>query len=167
MEFELGSQESMNVPIWIIIKIQQRDRRNSLDLSNDSFCRLPVTSAQCNIGTEKYPDGSILVYYDEDVYSQGYAEIKEAFRSLTKEDILQPYTSDDDFRSSNKGVLENGYSLYVFDLRYQHKFTAFQPIKREFIINEVVSNDVNGYALLLTNKLVSISSDGQTYFDLI
>ena len=46
--FELG----INVPIWIIIGFQQRDRQDSQNLDNDTFCRLPVVSAQCNIGTE-------------------------------------------------------------------------------------------------------------------
>ena len=49
----------------------------------------------------KYPDSGILLNYDDDDYSQGYHQIKEAFRALTKDDINQPYTSIRDFRSSN------------------------------------------------------------------
>ena len=61
VNFELGSQESMNVPSRIIIGFQQRDRQDSRNLYNGSFCRLPVTSCQCIIGTEKYPDvGTVL-----------------------------------------------------------------------------------------------------------
>ena len=83
--FELGSQETMNVPIWIIRGFQQQDRQVSPNLCNDSFCRLPVVSSQCIIGTKKYPDSSILLSYDDDDdYIQGYAQIKEAFRALTK-----------------------------------------------------------------------------------
>ena len=52
--FELGSQESMNVPVWIIIGFQQRDRQDSRSLNNDTFCWLPVVSAPCFIGSEKY-----------------------------------------------------------------------------------------------------------------
>ena len=68
--FELGSQQNMNVPIWIIIGFQQQDRQGSQNLNNDTFCRLPVVSAQCIIGTEKYPDAGILLNYDDDDYSQ-------------------------------------------------------------------------------------------------
>ena len=46
-------------------------------------------------------------------------------------------------------------------------FTNSQPIKVEFKFEGVVPNDFNGYALVLTNKLVSIGSDGQRHFDLI
>ena len=165
--FELGSQENMNVPIWIIIGFQQQDRQDSQNLNSDTFCRLPVVSAQCIIGTEKYPDTGILLNYDDDDYSQGYHQVKEAFRALTKDDILQPYVSDDNFRSSNVAANDIGYNLYVFDIRDQKNFTNSQPIKVEFKFDGVVPNDINGYALVLTNKLISISSDGQRHFDLI
>ena len=52
-------------------------------------------------------------------------------------------------------------------MRYQQNFTASQPVKVEFEFDGFVSNDIKGYALVLTNKLVSISSDGQRYVDLI
>ena len=86
--FELGSQEYMNVPIWIFIGFQQQDRQDSQNLNNDTFCRLPVVSAQCIIGTEKYPDAGILLNFDDDDYSQGYHQIKEAFKALPKDDVL-------------------------------------------------------------------------------
>ena len=161
--FELGSQENMNVPIWIIIGFQQ----DSQNLNNDSFYRLPVVSAQGIIGTDKYPDAGILLNYDDDDYSQGYHQIKEAFKALTKDNILQPYISDDNFRTSNAAANDVGYNLYVFDIRYQKDFTNSQPIKVEFKFDGIVPNDINGYALVLTNKLVSISSDGQRHFDLV
>ena len=70
--FELGSHESMNLPIWIIIGFQQRDRQDSQNLNNDTFYRLPVVSPQCVIGTEENPNAGILLNYDDDDYSQGY-----------------------------------------------------------------------------------------------
>ena len=106
--FELGSHENMNVPIWIFIGFQQRDRQDSQNLVSDGFLRLPVTSVQCIIGTEMYPDACILLNYDDDEYSRGCSQIEEAFRALTKDNILRPYISDDDFRSSNAGVVELG-----------------------------------------------------------
>ena len=131
------------------------------------FCRLPVVSAQCIIGTKKIPDAGILLNFDVDDYSQGYHQIKEAFRALTKDDILQPYNSEADFRRSNVAVNDIGYNLYVFDIKYQKNFTNSQPIKVEFKFQGVVPFDINGYALVLINKLLSISSDGQRHFELI
>ena len=116
--FKLVSLENMNVPIWIIIGFRQRDVQDSQNLKNDSFCRLPVTSAQCNIWTENYPDTGISLSYNGDNYSQGYTQTKEVFEALTKDDILQPYLTDDDFRSSFAGVVEVGYMLFVLDINF-------------------------------------------------
>ena len=89
--FELGTQEGINIPTWVFVCFQQNDRQNDQNLNNDTFVRLPVISAQVVIGTERYPDSSILLKYDDDDdYSQGYGLIKEAFKALTKDDILKP-----------------------------------------------------------------------------
>ena len=46
-------------------------------------------------------------------------------------------------------------------------FIASQPIKKDFIFDGVVPNDKNGYAPVLTNRSISISTDGQRHFDLV
>ena len=163
--FELGTQEGINVPIWIFVAFQQNDRQNDQNLNNDTFYRPLVKSAQCIIGTEKYPDSGILLNYNDYDYSQGYGQIKEAFKALTKDKLLQPYISDADFRSCNNDN-NIGYNIYVFDIRYQKNFESSQPIKVEFIFDGVIPAGIYGYALVLTNKLFYISSDGQRMFDL-
>ena len=163
--FELGTQEGINVPIWIIVGFQQMDRQDDQNLNNDTFVRLPVISAQCIIGTEKYPDSAVLLNYNDDDYSQGYGQIKEAFKALTKDDILQPFISEDDFRSSNDGI-DIGYNIHCFDIRYQKSYESGQSVKVEFKFDGVIPGGIYGYALVLTNRLISISSDGQRMFDL-
>ena len=54
----------MNVPFWITIGFQQRDRRKSQNLNIDTLCRLPVTCVQCVIETEIDTDAGRLLYYD-------------------------------------------------------------------------------------------------------
>ena len=163
--FELGTQEGINIPTWIFVAFQQNDRQHNQNLNNDTFVRLPVISAQVVMGTERYPDSAILLNYDDDDYSQGYGQIKEPFKALTKDHILQPYISDDDFRSSNEGN-NIGYNIYAFDIRYQKNFENSQPVKVEFKFSENIPAGIYGYALVLTNRLVSITSDGQRMFDL-
>ena len=163
--FELGTQEGINIPTWVFVAFQQNDRQHDQKLNNDNFIRLPVISAQVVIGTERSPDTAFLSNYDDDDYSQGYGLIKEAFKALTKDDILQPYISEDDFRSSNEGN-NIGYNIYAFDIRYQKNFENAQPVKVEFKFSENIPAGIYGYALVLTNKLLSISSDGQRMFDL-
>ena len=52
-------------------------------------------------------------------------------------------------------------------MRYYKNFTNFQPIEVEFKFDGVVPNDIHGYALVLTNRLISKSSCGKRHFDLI
>ena len=164
--FELGTQEGINIPTWKFIAFQQNDRQHDQNLNNDTFVRHPVISAQVVIGTERYPDSAILLNFDDDNYSQGYGLIQEAFRALTKDDILQPYITEDDFRSSNEGN-NIGYNIYAFDIRYQKNFENAQPVKVEIKFSENIPAGIYGYALVLTNKLISITSDGQRMFDLV
>ena len=126
---------------------------------------MPVTSTQCLIGTEKDPDRAILLNYNHDDYSQGYCQTKEIFRALTKENIVQPYISEDDFRSSNDGD-SIGYNIHAFDIRYQNNFESAQPVKVDFKFSENFPVGTYDYSWVLKNRSASISSDGQRMFDL-
>ena len=116
--FELGTQEGINVPIWIFVAFQQNDRQNDQDLNNDTFYRPLITSAQCIIGTEKYPDSGILLNYNDDGYSQGYGQIKEAFKALKKitffNHIYQNMILD---RLMMLMILVIIYTLSIYDIR--------------------------------------------------
>ena len=101
--FKLGTQEGIELPIWIFVSFQQIDRQDSQNLHNNSPHKPTVSSAHVVIGTERYLDNSLLLNYDDDGYSQGYRQIKEAFKALTKNDILQQYISEHNFGSSNDG----------------------------------------------------------------
>ena len=162
--FELGTQEGINIPIWDFVAFRPSDRQHDQNLNYDTFVRLPVISAQVVIGTEWYPDSGILLNDDDDDYSQGYGQIKEAFRALTEDDILKPYISEDEFRSSNEGNII-GYNIYALDIRYQKNFENAQPVKVKFEFSENIPAGIYGYALVLTNRLASITSDGQRMFD--
>ena len=92
----MGTQEGINVPIEIIVGFEQRKRQDSQKINNATFYRPPTTSAQCIIGTKKYPDSGIFLNLDVDNHSQGYGQIK-AFRAVTKDHLLTPYISNHDF----------------------------------------------------------------------
>ena len=86
--FEIDTQEGVNVPIWIFVVFQQSDRQHDQNLNNVFFSKKPVTSVQCKLGTKKNADSAILSNYDDDdEFSQGYCQIKEAFRTLTKDNL--------------------------------------------------------------------------------
>ena len=141
--FALVTQEGTNIPTWIFVVFQQNDRQHDQNLNNYTFVRLPVIFAQVVIGTERYPDSALLPNYEDDDYSQGYGQIKETFKALTKNDILQPYISEDDYRSSNEGY-NIGYNIYAFDIRYQKSLDNAQPVKVDFKFSENVAAGIYG-----------------------
>ena len=107
-----------------------------------------------------------MLNYNDDDFSQGYSQVKEVFRALSKDDILKSYITDNDFRSS-KNAKNIGYFLCVFDIRYQKNFESAQPIKVAFKFDGFIPAGTYGYAVVLSNRLLSISSDGQRHFDFI
>ena len=58
------------------------------------------------------------------LYSRIQSE-KEVFRALSKDDTLQPYKSDENFRTSNVRTDDFGYNKYVFDINCQKFFLKF------------------------------------------
>ena len=58
--FELRTQEIVNIPIWIIVGFQQRDRQDSQNLNTGDSYRPPITSAQSVVSAEKYLDSGIF-----------------------------------------------------------------------------------------------------------
>ena len=156
--FELGVQESFNVPIWIYVVFQQSDRQHDQKLNNDTFYKLPVTSAQCIFGTDKYPDSAIFLTYNDDHYFQAYGQFKEVLKALIKDNILQPFIREEYFKSSDDG--DNiGYNNHAFHIRYQKNCESGESFNVKFKLDGVVLAGIYGYALVLTIRLVRISSD--------
>ena len=50
---------------------------------------MPATSAQCIFGTENHPEAGILINYHYDDCSHVYGLMKEDFRALREDEILQ------------------------------------------------------------------------------
>ena len=157
--FELGSSGE-STPCFIIVGFQARNKVDSQTHDNATFDRLPISSGVCKIGSEKYPDDGIECDYDRDKYDQAYHEIENFYLLKSETNLLNPFIDLHKFRTN--------YNFYVFDLSKQKDNIASQPIRLEFKFNAVIDvADYIAYALVLTPKLISISSDGQRHFDLL
>ena len=157
--FELGNAGT-STPTFVIVGFQARNKIDSQVHDNAVFDRLPISNAVCKIGSEKHPDDGIECDYDRDKYDQAYSEFENFYHSNSETSLLNPFIDLNKFRTN--------YNFYGFDLSKQKDHIASQPIRLEFEFNAaiVVANFV-AYALVLTPKLISISSDGQRHFDLI
>ena len=161
--FELGNsggEAAQSTPTFVVVGFQARNKSDSQTHDNATFDRLSVSDAVCKIGSEKYPDDGIKCDYDRDKYDQAYSEIENFYHLKSETNLLNPFIDLHKFRRS--------YNFYVFDLSKQKDQIASQPIRLEFKFNAAFG--VAGYiayALVLTPKLISISSDGQRHFDLL
>ena len=73
--FELGAGHGIDIPIYVIVGIMQRDQFNQQHQNNDVFYRPSVVNAQCIIGSEKLPNAGKNCNYAIHEYSQAYGEI--------------------------------------------------------------------------------------------
>ena len=162
--FELGNaggnSNNDSCPIFVIVGFQARNKIDSQTHDNAVFDRLSISNAVCKIGSEKYPDDGIECDYDRDKYDQAYSEIENFFQLKGETNLLNPFIDLHKFRTN--------YNFHVFDLSKQKDHIASQPIRLEFKFNAAIGvADYIAYALVLTPKLKSISSDGQRHFDLM
>ena len=157
--FELGSSGE-STPSFIIVGFQARNKVDSQTHNNATCDRLPISNAVCKIGSEKYPDDGIECDYDRDKYDQAYSEIESFYLLKSETNLLNPFIDLHKFRTN--------YNFYVFGLSKQKDNIASQPIRLEFKFSAAIDvADYIAYALFLTPKLISISSDGQRHFDLL
>ena len=157
--FELG-MSGESTPTWVCVAFQARNKVNSQTHDNSTFDQLPVSSAVCRIGSENYPDNGIVCDYDRNNYYEAYNEIESFFRNHTETNILKPFIDIQKFLTK--------YNFYIFDITKQKEHFAAQPIRLEFEFNAAINvADYTAFALVLTPRLVSISSDGQRQFDLL
>ena len=144
----------------MIVGFQARNKIDSQTHDIATFDRLLVSNAVCKIGSEKYPDDGKECDYDRDKYDQAYNEIENFYHLKSETNLLNPFIDLHKFRRSS--------NFYVFGLSKQKDQIASQPIRLEFKFNAAFGvADYIAYALVLTPKLISISSDGRRHFDLI
>ena len=157
--FELGNSGE-STPTFVIVGFQARNKVDSQTHDNAIFDRSPISNAVCKIGSEKYPDDGIECDYDRDKYDQAYSEIENFYLLKSETNLLNPFINLHKFRTN--------FNFYVFDLSKQKDPIGSQPIRLEFKFNAAINvADYIAYALVLTPKLISISSDGQRHFDLL
>ena len=146
-----------STPTFVIVGFQARNKIDSQTHDNAIFDRLPISDAVCKVGSEKYPVDGIECDYDRDNYREAYQEVENFYRLHTDTNLLRPFIDLHKYRTN--------YNFYVFDLS---KHIASQPNRLEFIFSAAIEvADYIAYALVLTPKLISVSTDGQRHSDLI
>ena len=92
-KFNLVVREGLDLTTDVIVGFRQRDRLKYQLLSFDSFYTPPLKLAQSIIRTEKYRGAGIFIGHAEADYSRGYSQFVSFVEDLTKDDIIQPFIS--------------------------------------------------------------------------
>ena len=104
------------------------------------------------------------------IIHSAYGEFDSCLRYLAKDDNSFPMLQKKNFMSPNNYPEGNpDYHLYVFYIHHHQGFSSAQPIRVRFDFRPAVPAEtiLVGFALLLTNILVSANSAGQRQFDLV
>ena len=160
--FELGIESGKNIPSWVIVGFMQDAKFDSQVHDNSVFDWLPISQAVCRLGSDRYPTDYINLDYSRNNFHEAYYQIENFFLKHSEDRILKPFIGINSFRRY--------YNFYVFDLTNQKDHISAQPISVDFKFYNVAGTNVRDYtafALVLTNRLVSISSDGKRMFDII
>ena len=159
---EIGVESGNDVPIYVIVGFQSQDRYGpNQEQNNAVFDRLDVIEASCTVGTVRYPEHEYQVDIDTNKYNEPYNEVRRFYKGYIQGEGA-PYITFKDFKEL--------YNLWVFDLRAQKDNPSAQPIQVNFKFRagyDAVGNSYQATALVLTQKVSSVSSDGSRQFDLI
>ena len=84
--------------LFAILWVSNRETGKTRRFTRMTLSRPTATRVECIIRTEKNPDAGTLKNYNDKYFSQGYGQCKVVFRTLKKDDRIQPCKSDLDFR---------------------------------------------------------------------
>ena len=159
---EIGTETKTDIPIYEIVGFQTADRACADQLQNIAiFDRLDIIEASCHIGSVRYPEHEYQVDFDRNKYNEPYNGIYRFYKEYIRSEG-RPSISFKDFKEL--------YNLWVFDLRAQKDNPSAQPISVKFKFRvdfDAKANNYQALALVLTQKIISVSSDGQRQFDII
>ena len=149
--FDLGMERGMERPQYIIVGFE-KNNVNEQTHDASAFHIMKVTECYCKIGSEFYPEDRMNINYGANNYNEAFKEIvsfNKDYNGLPHN--IKPYI--------NHRLFKSIYRIRAFDTRYQSDHIEPQPIQINFKLSAAVA-DVICHALVLTRKVISVSSDG-------
>ena len=156
--FDLGMESGMERSQYIIVGFENNNV-NEQTHDASTFDVMNVTECYGKIDNEFYPEDRMNINYGTNNYNEDFKEIvsfNKDYNGLPHN--IKPYI--------NHRTFKNNYRIYVFDTRYQRDHIGPQPKQLNFQFSAAVA-DVICHALVLTRKVISVSSDGNKMVDII
>ena len=161
--FELGVKSGDELPIYAIIAFQNENRFSPDQMQNNAiFDRPDIIECSCVIGSTKFPDtNEYQIDFERNKYNDLYNEVRRFYKDFLHGEG-SPYISIKDFKEL--------YPFVIFDLRNQKDVVSSQSVQARFRFRagyNAVDQNFQGIGLLITQKIISVSSDGQRQFDIV
>ena len=96
--------------------------------------------------------------YARNDYDDAYNEVQNFYYNNVSS-IQEPGISRRDFKEH--------YNFYIFDLRYQKEHISAQQLQLQFKFSAAPGAGFVARALVLTRRILSVSTDGRTMIDII
>ena len=164
--FELGVKSGDELPIYCNIGFQNQDRfsvqiKHKIMLYSISP---DIIECSCVIGSTKFPDcNEYQVDFERNKYNDSYNEVRRFYEHFIQGEG-KPYISFKDYKEL--------YPFIIFALRQLKKMLlASQSSSKQDFVSEqemmVLEQNLQAIGLLLTQKIISVSSDAVRQFDIM
>jgi len=134
-----------------IVVVFQTDQNNNQTKNASLFKHCDVTDMKCSLNLIEYPGIALNCGYDSGLFMESYDRYVN-FRGLFTSGL--PEISEEDFK--------NLYPLYCFDLSHQETRVSGQSLNViiDMKFKQNVAANTNVYAIVFTEKVVTLSTEG-------
>jgi hypothetical protein len=147
LDWTLTPSSGTQRPRYIVLAFQTK--KNNSQLSNNAiFDHCSLTNAYVQLNNERYPDHNLQINFENNNYALAY-------------DMVTDFISHENC-SIGYREFRNLYPIFVFDISKQNERMKESSIdikiKAEF--NSNIPDDTHAYALILSDRIIHLQSDG-------
>ncbi len=156
--WRLAAQSGSEKPRWILITFQTV-ANNDQTVNHSVFDHCNVKNVYCTINTERYPFSDMNTNFQE-------CDVAQVYKNMT--DFKEQFYGVSEYESGcgiNLDQFINLYPIFVIDLRHQSERlkNTMQDIQIRMEFNQNPPANTTAYAVLISDKLMSLESDGNRF----
>ena len=158
-QLDIGSAANVNAPLYLIYAHQTANRATA-NQERDSaiFDNADLESSEVTIDTIRYPDEPYVTEFALNKYTEHYREIGDFYREFIGEQILPPYITFEEFKST--------YPIFITDLRFQQDYISPKQIQLD-LKYRIDTTNYRLYYILIRHKIKTIKVHENRMIDII
>jgi len=152
LDWRLSVTAGAEKPRYVIVGLQN-DRYNKQTKNTGLFDHCNISNGYVSLNSERYPKDNLQLDYLNNIYTRSYKMLCEYFNNVLGKECCPIKISE----------YKNVYPLLVFDVSKQSerlKNTVID-IKIQLTFRKNIGKDVIAYALILSDRIIKLQSDGE------